>query len=315
MFEPKVRQIVSRIGRFLLWLGSRVAVIYLAVFLAFYFFLDISPAVRTAQLRVLNRVIPTSGKYLIDLMDRKAEFDKDRMAEHLLYFQKVVEFLPQRADSHAMLGFCYFYAGQTKKALAGYERSVELNPAFFWSDYNLGLLYFKEGRYQQAVEPLHLALSTNPEVTLAIFYSSKVYGDIIQEENIPQGEVLRRLQEGYADARRLLVLSYYALGEYQKMFEEAARAIQLQQDRDGFFHYYAGLAAYHTQDHRSTVLFLDQFLKRNPGHKEALYHMAMAVRAMGQPALADNFMKRHAAAGESEGLLEQAREGLRVRIF
>jgi len=313
MGKDKGSGFFERIAQTLVFALTRVATIYIAIFLIFFFLIDFKEPLKMAQFRVLNRVQPESYMYLINLMNKQASFDADKMREHLLYFRKIAEYLPDRAAAPAMLGFCYYHAGDNVRALANYQKSIKLNPVFFWSQYNLGLLYFKEGRYEEAASSFLDAVQTKPDVSLVIYYTSKIYSDMINGLQIPRSGVAQRLRGGYANAYRLLVLSYFSRGEYQKMLQQAVSAIQY--DRFGFFYYYAGFGAYQNKDYEQAVLFLKECLNRDPAHKQAFYYMAMALKEMGQPQMSAGILRRHDSLPDRKDMVAIMKENLTLQIF
>jgi tetratricopeptide (TPR) repeat protein len=69
---------------------------------------------------------------------------------------------PESWMSHANLGLCYLQRGQTKEAIACFERAVRLNPNCFEAIRSLGLAMAAEGRFDEALQKYQDVLKINP---------------------------------------------------------------------------------------------------------------------------------------------------------
>ena len=117
--------------------------------------------------------------------------------------------MPDRVDAYSLLGFCHYQLGNFEKAKSYYKAAVQMQPAFFWSNYNLGLIYFREGKYDRAIEWLQKALSSNLNATLEFIQSSaQIYMPLVQK-NLADYHVspVDQLQQAYKDCYIVFVLS------------------------------------------------------------------------------------------------------------
>jgi len=126
---------------------------------------------------------------------------------YLSYYEKLTEYMPQKSEAHAMLGFCYYHARRNEEAVVSFHRAIQLDPDYFWTLYNLGVIYFNQGQYQQAAGMFKRALSLKREVTLKAIFASKIYGEIILSAKNFDYTIEKNLQVGYQDAYRLLIFS------------------------------------------------------------------------------------------------------------
>jgi len=76
---------------------------------------------------------------------------------YLSFYQQGAEFFPDLFEMHYFKGICYLWLGQLDKAKASLERSLELNPSFFWTYYNLALIYLKAEQPIPALKMLSFA--------------------------------------------------------------------------------------------------------------------------------------------------------------
>lgn len=137
----------------------------------------------------------------------------DISRNYTIYYERLVEYMPQRPEAYALLGFCYYQTGKSQEAIASFISAMKLNPDFFWTPYNLGVIYFRQGRYQEAATMLRRAIALKPQVTLKTIFSSRIYGEIIRSVKDFDYAIEKNLQAGYRDAYRLLKLSQNLLNK------------------------------------------------------------------------------------------------------
>ncbi len=148
-----------------------------------------------ARTATLNNYMPAAYEPLVEFIESHGQKNNGQIrSQYVEYYEKVVEFVPDQADAYALLGFCYYYLGETQKAVSAYQRAMFLNPRFFWSAYSLGVIYFKSKEYVSALAAFKSALAASPETTLATLRYSQVYRPLIR---IVEPQLPMRLQNGY----------------------------------------------------------------------------------------------------------------------
>ena len=154
---------------------------------------------RTArQTMILNRVMPRSFGYIFKAFKEKRAVDPRQIKPFLYYYEKVVQYRPQRVDALGMSGFCYYWLGDRARAKARYQDASRKFPAFFWFSYNLGLLYWMDGQYAQARAAFAQALRADPAVTMAFIGRSKrIYGPLLARFGNAKEDLARLLKQDY----------------------------------------------------------------------------------------------------------------------
>jgi tetratricopeptide (TPR) repeat protein len=89
----------------------------------------------------------------------------DALAEKQLL--KLTEQFPEFSGPHTNLGIIYFRAGEKDKALAAFQRAVELNPNSVVSLNHLGILSREEGKFKEAHGYYENALRIAPDYAYA----------------------------------------------------------------------------------------------------------------------------------------------------
>lgn len=198
--------------------------------------------VERSKIMTLNLYKPSNFKILYQFAERSTKADAAVLGAHILYFKELAEVLPVplNADAYAMLGFCYFHQGKTDEALLNYARSLEGNPVFLSTYFNLALVYFRAGNYSQASELISRMMAMTPELTLRIIAASKIYTDILRDGSGLDPSV--EIKKTYADAMRLLVISLYRQGRSQEVLNAAQYAVASGIGPVEFFQYYAALS-------------------------------------------------------------------------
>lgn len=67
------------------------------------------------------------------------------------------------SDRYYNRGNAYYELGENGKAMADYDRAIELHPRLHYAYNNRGLLYFREGAYDRAIADYSMALTLSQE--------------------------------------------------------------------------------------------------------------------------------------------------------
>lgn len=113
------------------------------------------------------------------------------------------------------LGFVYWYAGDTEKAIEAAYEALELNADFAFAHYLLGLIYANKSNYEESVAAFKEASDLNPNWSYGLVLAEAIAGD---------KELARKKAKEIAkDPSPLetwgLAEIYTALGETDKAFE------------------------------------------------------------------------------------------------
>jgi|CXWL01.1.fsa_nt_gi tetratricopeptide (TPR) repeat protein len=196
-----------------------------------------------AQIRTINFLIPEDYRELMGFLNTPDGRDPLSLIPYVTYFRTLAEVLPApySADAYAVLGFCYSHQNKDADAFASYAKSLQINPAFIWTYYNLALINFQEENFGESVELIERMISLNPELSLRIIASSKIYSDILRDQTGIDLDV--EIKKTYADALRILVISQYRLKKFPEVAGVARYAIQSGFGPVDVFNFYASLAA------------------------------------------------------------------------
>jgi tetratricopeptide (TPR) repeat protein len=148
-------------------------------------------------IKLLNFHRPDSYVDLVNAIEGKAPIDKN----YLTYFQLAAQYMPNDFASHYLLAISLHAKGDSAEAVKSYQRSIEANPYFFWSYYNLGVLLWNQGQKDQARKLWSMATRLPPELTIKSLSSTKLLTDCIQSAYSPsQHDPILSLEAGYRQA-------------------------------------------------------------------------------------------------------------------
>jgi ribosomal protein S12 methylthiotransferase accessory factor len=90
-----------------------------------------------------------------------------RFGEALGWLRQGLEIDPDRTDIHNLIGFCHYKRGEHEKAVAAFQRVIELDPSSAIDYANLGVNYQALGLVSKAKDCYQLALSLDPGIDFA----------------------------------------------------------------------------------------------------------------------------------------------------
>jgi len=163
------------------------------------------------EIMMINLFKPSSFIPFVRFIGHPKNSPKAFLSSLLYYYERIIEFAPERAEAHGILGYNYYHLDKHKKATVFYLEAMRLNPNFFWFPYNLGIIHYKNGDYTQAADLFKTAMHIKPEYTLKSIYLSKIYSQIRDAENF-HFNLEKRLQLAYQKCYALLALSYHHAG-------------------------------------------------------------------------------------------------------
>ncbi|MCA9394371.1 MAG: tetratricopeptide repeat protein [Candidatus Omnitrophica bacterium] len=193
-FRGKAKSVFLSVGFFYIVAGTAVTL-----------YVKDHQALGIAKLRALNRYMPALTE--LAASNRSAtDMDPDYARSTAFYYRKVTDYLPQNPNGYFMLGYCLAGQGKDAQAVKAFAKSAELNPAYFWSHYNLGIARLRLGQLDEAEEAFRAALKADPGTTVKVIFASKVFQQLLPEIRDPQAVILPGLKGGYQDCQRWIAV-------------------------------------------------------------------------------------------------------------
>jgi len=308
------------------WLLSRAFIFYLFIFLFSLSFVDYERIRFGEKVRLLDRIMPVSFGYLIKNIEAGEKPEKARLEQYILFYRKVVELFPDRADAYSMLGFCYYFHHWYDHAIDSYNKAIAIEPNYFWFHYNLAIIEYRHHRYENAIRAFNQAIQTDRIESLQYLFSSKViFQSVWAELKNPQLDIPQRLKRGYVNSHLLSITSFYYLKDFPSMFTAATRALNSDVGSDETFAFYAGYAALKTGDYRQSIVYLQGAIKKfqltsNQRQSQimlgyAFKYLGESFQALGQIEKAEQAYALSSESATSQNLPLPVERLINPRIF
>ena len=301
---------------------NRSLVIYLVALSVFCMTVNFN----LTRLKILN-YLETPLDYLFLFSEGKEPFDQHKFHAYLDYYENLAAYIPDLAEAHGLLGFCYYHLGQKNQAIRAYQKAIESKSDFFWFHYNLGIIYFKEKNYKLAAESFKKAMVLNPKDTVVLMMNSKVYSGIggknrfILDKDFTFSNILeeidKRIRSAYESCYLLLTLSYYHLEDYRNLKQSAMNFFSLKTQQKALYAYLTGLANYQLKDYKTAVSYLNESIKLNPHYADAYQYLGLSLQKLNQKDLALVMMSRFNEFSSSQNQLDilQFEKNINLRIY
>ncbi|MEW6381954.1 MAG: sulfatase-like hydrolase/transferase [bacterium] len=145
---------------------------------------------------------------------------RQKYAEAIREFEKIIREDPKNIDAFTCLGAVYQIMGKTAQAIEAYRQAVALGPDHLDNLVQLGTLYMGAGQTEEGKDALERALKLNPKsrevyLNLGLYYIGKANW----AEAKVQLEKCLELDPRYTLAQNHLVSVYYNLKEVDKAID------------------------------------------------------------------------------------------------
>jgi protein O-mannosyl-transferase len=163
-----------------------------------------------------------------------ALFEKGRVDEAIIQFQKALAINPDLAEAHYNLGNILILKRQADEAIIQFQKALEINPSFAGAHYNLGDVLFQKGRVDEAIVQFQKALEINPDLAEARYNLGAVLlkkGRV--DEAISQFQKTLAIQPGLVEAQLALSHSAWILATWpDPSVRNGTKAVELAQQAD-----------------------------------------------------------------------------------
>src|SRR6185436_19829456 len=133
---------------------------------------------------------------------------------------------PLSVSINTSLGGLYHDRREYRQAIEQYLSTIELEPSFYFSYWNIGRTYEQIGEYGKAMEAFEKARSLAPDSPHVRAYIARCHADMghVEESRRLLAEILELRKQRFLHATGP-ALVYLALGEFDRAFEMLENAI------------------------------------------------------------------------------------------
>ena len=257
--------------------GKRAIVLIAAVAILSHFLVNMD----RMRMKTINNVVPGAPLGELTAFSKNPSIGPNPVLEqYVLYFRTLANLLPKFSVAYGMAGYCYYYLGDTDKAISAYRQAIRFNPQFFWFYYNLGLIYYQQGKYDQAAGIFKKAIATHPDDAMLFMNTARIYIDLTKDA-LKSDHAIKQLLAGYRNAYELLVLCDIHLKEYKEVLYIIENSSRLGLHTKDIIYYYSGWAYFGMKDYQQASIHLQKAVKENPQMKEIYYYLACSFKELG----------------------------------
>jgi tetratricopeptide (TPR) repeat protein len=273
------------------WLVSRVAVIYVIIFIFCLTCMDLKKVEERIKVRHLNDIIPDFTDLILFSKDQNASKNID-WSPYQDYYELILRYIPKDKVTEQLLGYVDYYNGHEQKAIALFKDSAKMDGKYlFWSNYDLGVIYLKKEMWPEASEYLLNAISANTKLTLVLMQDSMIYRQILISPYFNYS-LSDELNDAQSRAYILLLSSLYHMKLYSKV--TAISNLGLGKKNLAYkdaVYYYDGLAFYEMGQYKNAFLLLQESLALDKDNPDVYYYIADIYQKVGHLEMARDLLQ------------------------
>ncbi|MBF0510857.1 MAG: tetratricopeptide repeat protein [Candidatus Omnitrophica bacterium] len=273
------------------WFFSRVAVIYLVIFIFCLTCLDLKTLDERIKVRRLNSAARDFSQLILFEKGLMAKDEKVSWQGYKDYFELILQYVPDDMIAKQFLGYVSYYVGDEARAIKLYKDVAQLGGQdVFWPDYNLGVIYYKKGMWTESAQYLFKAIGANPKLTAFLVQTSIIYRQVSASPyfKYTYGQQLENaLEKSYI----LLLSTLNHLKQYDKMIILANSALGRGLPCKDALYLYLGVGLLEEGQLAQAEQFFQKSLLIEKNNPEVYYYMANIYKTMGRLKEAQNLLE------------------------
>lgn len=193
---------------------------YLLVLMIFFVFFREEPVVAKLSSIAYKKRLEAE---IVHKINENQDFTAYELRWCIQYYQELIDTLGPFDHAYANQGFCYYYLGDLDRAIAMYEKAIEINPdqyAYYWDQ---GMIYAQKKEFERAALFLQKAMETVPA-------TARIYASLAQDDRFLDavGPVIV-FEHSASFLTRVLEDQYFAYEELANIFLSLGREAVAQQ--------------------------------------------------------------------------------------
>jgi len=146
----------------------------------------------------------------------------------IAHYQKVLQIKPDDAGAHNNIGYALLQKGSADEAISEYQKALQINPDYAEAHYNLGNAQLKAGNVDEAVTQFQKALDIKPDNAEAhnnLGNALLKKGDV--DEATAHYQKALQIKPDYADAHINLGIALLKKGDVDEAISHFRQALQI----------------------------------------------------------------------------------------
>ncbi|MBF0386240.1 MAG: hypothetical protein HQL20_00125 [Candidatus Omnitrophica bacterium] len=132
---------------------------------------------KNAEITSLNFNMP-GFTALQELLFSRRAVTAAEWQEYRSYYQNLVTAMPKIPEAYTFNGVCEYHSGNPAAAAENFQKAYYLNPALFWSKFNLGLTLYQTHDYERSYMLMSDAVKLDPLASVKYMLTSRTYQQI-----------------------------------------------------------------------------------------------------------------------------------------
>ncbi len=200
--------------------------------------------------------------------------DTGRLDKAVARYQKALEIRPDFTEAHYSLGLILARLGRLDEAIDHYRQALKIRPDSVVIRYNLGLTLVRHGQVDEAIAQFGIALQIKPDYAEAHYRLGLALAARGQlDEAMSHYQKAVATNPGYAEPRNNLGTILAGRGRIDEAIDCFRKALEIEPDFADA-HYNLGLALARQGQIEEAIEHYRQTLKVKPDHEEALNNLA-----------------------------------------
>ena len=175
-----------------------------------------------------------------------------------------------KVQSHYNLGFAYYHAGQIEKAIAAYQKAIQLEPNFADAYGGLGVIYWRTGNLDAAIRHCQKAIKIAPENIEFHQNLTRIYWQKGMHDRAAIGyRIILELNPSDENALHHLGIILLSKQEYDEAVSCFQKVLQINPD-NALTHGALGTAYYKLGEEGLAIHEFQEVLRLDPQNQNAL---------------------------------------------
>ncbi len=211
-----------------------------------------------------------------------AYLDRGAYDRAIADYDKAIQLKPDYAEAYSSRGAAYYYKGDYDRAIANYDQAIQLKPDYAEAYSNRGAAYRGQGNYDRALADYDKAIQLKPDYAKAYANRGDAYTNQgAYDRALADCDKAIQLKPGYAEAYNNRGAAYYYKGDYDHAIADWDEVIRLSpDDAEGYNN--RGYAYYQKGDYDRAITDFDKAMQLMPNYVEAYAGRGLSYEVKGE---------------------------------
>ena len=116
---------IDKFIQYIILIFQRSLIFFIIIVLLSHLVINYKRLKFKVQINAINYAMPSSFNNIVEVVREKKKINYEMFSKYIEFYSRIIQFFPERADAHGMLGFCYYHGGYQTKSIHSYEKAIE----------------------------------------------------------------------------------------------------------------------------------------------------------------------------------------------